>query len=137
MVNLEFQIIAMLRNFLHILISIVFLMGTVPFSSVISMCQMKMEDKAFNSCLCEVKEDDSALISQEGMLCCSEKKFEKGNVQDFVNFKNDALKLISIQVDLKVEIIPFSSLVSLPALYSHPISPPKLDLPILNSSLLI
>lgn len=127
----------MVRNLLHILVLIVFLMGTVQFSNVISMCQMRMGNKSFDSCLCEVKEDDSALILQEEMLCCSAKKFEKGNVQDFVSFKNDALKLISVQVNLKSEIIPISSLIVLPVLYFHPISPPKLDLPILNSSLLI
>ncbi len=128
----------MIKNLLHILILVVFLMGTVQFSNVISMCQMKMPgDDAFDSCVCEVKEDDFASISQERMPCCSEKKLEKEKVQDFVSFKNDALKLISIQVNLKTEETVPPNLVALPTFNFHPISPPKLDLPILNSSLLI
>ncbi|MCS7229820.1 MAG: hypothetical protein RMJ81_08380 [Candidatus Kryptonium sp.] len=127
-----------MKSVLHILTLMIFIFGTLQFASVVSFCRMSSQAQTQISCLCSGDFDgDYESISQDRAICCSVKKFEKISVQDFSNFKDEISKLISFKASLKSEAISLADFFTPTIFKSYPISPPKIDIPILNSSLLI
>ncbi len=127
-----------MRSFINTLTLIIFTLGTIQFASVVSSCKMMGRSISSIQCAClgEVSEG-GAYLSSEKMVCCSAKKFEKDRVQDFTNFKDEASKLISFQVNLKTAVI-YPQITLIPRFSPLEFSPPlKFEIPILNSSLLI
>lgn len=127
-----------MKNALHILTLINFIFGTFQFTSVVSFCRMSSQVQTQISCLCSVNFDGSyESISQDRAICCYVKKFEKISVQDFSNLKDEISKLISFKAGLKNETISLTNFFTPTIFKSYFISPPKIDIPVLNSSLLI
>ncbi len=116
---------------------LVFLIGTIQFSSVASFCKMSQKVSVDISCACSTEDAHGEVSISGNLKCCTVKKFEKGNVQDFASFKDEISKLISHPINLKGEILAPQIYITSRNIMPKFISPPKLDIPILNSSLLI
>jgi hypothetical protein len=116
---------------------VVFLLGTLQFSNVVSFCKMSQKMDVDISCVCSTGDEHNEVSISGVSKCCTVKKFEKENVQDFASFKDNVSKLISNQITLKSEIINLPFNFSPKIITAIFISPPRSDIPILNSSLLI
>jgi len=127
-----------MRTFINILTLIVFIIGTIQFANVASFCRMSAQAETVMTCSCsDGSTEDGAYFSTEEMMCCSTKKFEKDRVQDFASFKDEISKLASFQVANSKSDVIHPQYYFIPKFSTFNLSPPKSDIPILKSSLLI
>lgn len=127
----------MLKSLIHIVTLLTFVFGTFQFTSIGQYCRAMGKMQASISCACSVTFESDVSISQEEMKCCSIKKFEKDKVQDFVSSMVEISKFVSLIYDVEPILIPSQNSPTVEIFNSSSSPPPKSNLYILNSTLLI